>query len=186
MNLEAQLAELASCGLTLDPGITIDDVLYSFDRAAYENKPFDLLLFVFGAEVEREPWGRPFSSRVWNFDTECVSGKGSYVKIVKRLARVAGTPERLSDVRDAVDLDIGEAWLEYTVDGQQRHWDIEVNDDWADMMVVSYVMADLEAGGRRFYSKDNGQAMVLYYLDEAAAARLNRLSKNALKPVLAV
>jgi hypothetical protein len=69
LKLEDQLAQLATIGLALNPGITVDDVLYSFDRKEYEKRPFDLVLFIFGAEVEREPWGRPFCSRVWNFDT---------------------------------------------------------------------------------------------------------------------
>ena len=63
MKLEQQLADLARFGLTLEPGTTVDDLLYSFDRSQYEDKPFDLLLFMFGAEVERAPWGRPFCRR---------------------------------------------------------------------------------------------------------------------------
>jgi len=185
MNLETQLAELAKLGLALEPGITVDDLLYSFGRASFEEQPFDLVLFMLGVEVEREPWGRPFCSRVWNFDTECITGRGAYVRIVKQLARLADASDRLMNVRDAVDLEDGTGKVEYAIDGKQRSWDIEIRDDWADMMVVSYMMADLEAGGRRFYSKDNGQAMVLFYLDEAVAARINQLSKGALKPVLA-
>lgn len=36
----------------------------------------------------------------------------------------------------------------------------------------------------RFFFKDNGQAMVLFYLNPAQAAELNKLSKGALQPVL--
>jgi hypothetical protein len=46
-------------------------------------------------------------------------------------------------------------------------------------------MDDIERDGHRFFFKDNGQAMVLLYLDSETAAELNRLSNNALKPVLA-
>jgi hypothetical protein len=55
MNLEAQLTELAALGLALEPNVTIDDLLYSFDNAMYEERPFDLVLFMLGSEVEREP-----------------------------------------------------------------------------------------------------------------------------------
>jgi hypothetical protein len=51
------------------------------------------------------------------------------------------------------------------------------------MMAVSYVIDDIERDGRRFYAKDNGQAMVLFYLDQATVGRLNELSRNALRPV---
>ncbi len=185
MTLEQQLAKLAEIGLKLDDGISIDDILHSFDRNAYEERPFDLVLFVLGIEVERAPWGRPVCSRVWNFDTECINSTGDYVRIVKRLCQVAGRPECLEDVKDFVDIDVGEAWLKYKVDGVQRNWPVEVNDDWADALTLNYVMDDIERDGYRFYFKDNGQAMVLFYLDSNAAAALNRLSGNALKPVLA-
>ena len=185
MTLEQQLAKLAELGFKLDNGITIDDILYSFDRKDYEERPFDLILFVLGIEVERAPWGRSVCSRVWNLDTECITSTGDYVRIVKRLCQVAGQPERLKDVSDFVDIDACKAWLKYKVDGSERNWPVEVNDDWADTLTINYVMDDIERDGHRFYFKDNGQAMVLFYLNSKAAAELNRLSSNALKPVLA-
>ncbi len=183
MTLDEQLATLATLGLTLEPGITTDDLRHSFDAASYEERPFDLILFMFGVEVEREPWGRPFCSRVWNFDTECVEGDGAYVEIAKRLCVVAGRPDAFTELRDHVDIEAGEAWIEYAVDGKTRRWDIEVNDDWADGVVVAYMMGDLERDGRMFRSKDNGQAMILFYLDDAQAARLSELAKEPLTKV---
>jgi hypothetical protein len=185
MTLEQQLAKLAELGLKLDDGVTIDDILYSFDRKDFEEQPFDLILFVLGIEVERAPWGRSVCSRVWNFDTECITSTGDYVRIVKRLCQVAGQPDRLEDVSDFVDIEAGEAWLKYKVDGTERNWSVEVNDDWADTLTVNYVMDDIERDGRRFYFKDNGQAMVLFYLDAGTAAQLNQLSNNALTPAVA-
>jgi hypothetical protein len=184
MTLEQQLDKLAEFGLTLDEGITIDDLLYSAPRDAYERRPFDHILFVLGIEVERPPWGRSVCSRVWNFDTECITSTGSYARIVKRLCRVAGQPDCLTEISDFVDLESGTAWLAYHVDGTQRHWPIEVHDDWADRMTISHVMADIERDCKRFYFKDNGQAMVLFYLDPSAANKLNQLANQVLRPVL--
>jgi hypothetical protein len=82
-----------------------------------------------------------------------------------------------------VDIEEGTAWIEYTVDGKQRRWDIEVNDDWADTMIVAYLMGDLERDGHLFRAKDNGQAMVLFYLDDAAARRLSELAQEPLTNV---
>jgi hypothetical protein len=185
MTLEQQLAKLADLGLELDPDITVDDILYSFDRKDYEERPYDLILFVLGIEVERAPWGRPVCSRMWNFDTECIGSTGDYVRIVKRLCQVACQPDCLKEVSDFVDIDVGKACLKYKVNGAERNWPVEVNDDWADTLTLNYVMDDIERDGRRFYFKDNGQAMVLFYLDARTATELNRLSNNALKPVLA-
>jgi hypothetical protein len=121
---------------------------------------------------------------VWNFDTECISGDGSYAAIAKRLCAVAGKPDALSDVTDHVDIERGEAWLKYKAGSVLRDWKVEVQDDWADTMVVSSMMDDLETGGCRFYGRDNGQAVVLFYLDGEAAAALNAWSGGALRPML--
>jgi hypothetical protein len=184
MTLEQQLAALAEIGLGPDDGVTAEDFLQAFDRKKYEDRPFNLVLFVLGIEVEQGSRVRPVCSRVWNFDTECIEGTGDYVGIIMRLCRVADQPDAITDVSDFVDLDAGEAWLKYKVRGADRDWPVEVNDDWADTLALSYVMDDLECDGHRFYFVENGQAMVLYYLDARKAADLNRLSNNAVKPVL--
>lgn len=184
MQLETQLDLLARAGITLSPDATIDDLLYSFDRGAYESRPFHLLSFVLGVEVEREPWGRPFSRSAWNFDTECVHGPGAYVEIVRRLAALAGRSDALGAVTDHLDFDTGEAWLAFELDGRTQRWTVEVRDDWADTLVVSYVMAALERDGKRFYARDNGQAMVLYFLDAAAAGAVNAVAPDLLRPVV--
>jgi hypothetical protein len=184
MRLEQQLARLAEIGLELNDGITINDLLYSFNREDYERRPFDLVLFVLGIEVEREPWGRWMCSRVWNFDTECIATTGDYTQIVKRLCEISGQPNYLKDVSDCVDFDTGEAWLKYKVNDTQRNWLVEVDDDWADALTLSYVMDDIQRNDHRFYLKDNGQAMILFYLDQATAAALNKLTNNALQFVI--
>ena len=184
VKLEVQLAKLAELGFKLEDGITIDDILYSFDRKDYEKEPYDLILSVLGSEVEREPWDRSICSRVWNFDMECIVETGDYVRVVKRLCQVAGRPDCLTDVSDFVDLQGRKASLKYKVNGIERNWQAKVEDDWIDLAVLSTVMKDIERDGHRFYGIDQGQGMVLFYLDAKTAADLNRLAKNALKPVL--
>ncbi|WP_295613999.1 hypothetical protein [Chamaesiphon sp. GL140_3_metabinner_50] len=189
MKLEAQLDELAKLGLVLNSGITIEDLLYSLDRSELEQEPFEQLLFLFGSEVEREPWGRRICDRVWNFDTECIVSTGDYVNIVKNLCLLTGKPDYLTDVVDYINVDstnmtASECWLEYTLGDRQQRWSIEANDDWADMMTITYVMEDLQHDGKQFYSKDNGQAMILFYLDRATADRLGDLCDEDLEPVI--
>lgn len=180
MTLEQQLEALSEVGLTLNDGVTVDDLLYSFDREEFESEPFDLILFVLGIEVEREPWGRPVCSRAWNLDMECIAETGDYVQIVKRLCEVAGQPSRITDIEDFVDLESGQAWLKYSVDGQARNYTVTVNNDWADPDTIAKIMADIERDGFRFYAKDNGQASIWFYLDSDTAQKLNELTNNAL------
>ena len=122
MDLEGQLSKLAELGLPLAAGRTVDDLLYSWPRESYEQKPFDLLLFMLGSAVEAEPWGRWFCDRAWSFDTECVYGQGAYVSIARQLCRIAGWPDALADLRDHVDLDAAVAWIEYSVGDRRQRW----------------------------------------------------------------
>jgi hypothetical protein len=185
LKLEIQLTKLAELGLVLNSGIIIEDLLYSIDRTAFEDKPFELLLFSFGSEVERAPWGRRICNRVWNFDTECIATTGDYVKIVQKLCLLTGEPDYLTEIADYIDLEaVDDSWLEYHVRDRKQHWTIEINDDWADMMTLSYVMEDIQRDGDRFYSIDNGQAMILFYLDRSTADKLSDLCGEDLEPII--
>ncbi len=184
MKLETQIEKLAEIGLHLSDGVTVDDIVYSFPRQEFEDNPFDLILFSYGIEVEREPWGRRVSMQVWNFDTECIVGTGSYVAILKEFARITGEPERLTELDDFVHMEDREAWLEYCIDGRRQRWDVDVIDDWADTLALNYVMDDIERDGHRFYFRDNGQAMVLFYLDLPSVTVLRSLCPHPIEPVV--
>jgi hypothetical protein len=182
MRIEEQIARLAELGLHLNEGITVDDILYSFPREEFE-KDFELLLFSYGIQVEREPWGRWICPRVWNFDTECIVGSDSYINILKGLNRVVGY-EILTDLEDFVSLETQTAWLQYRIDNRVQRWDLDVIDDWADTLGLSYVMDDIERDGYRFYKVNNGQAMILFYLDEPTLAGLSELTNVTFETVL--
>lgn len=184
MELAVQLAQLAELGLVLNAGIEIDDLLYSHDLAELEAQPFWPLMSLLGAEVERAPWGRKICDQVWNFDTECINTTGDYVKIVEKLAVLIGAPNYLTEIADTVDFERNTAWLEYTIEGEKRHWSIELNDDWADMITISHVMEDLQRDGKQFYSIDNGQAMILFYLTPETATKLGDLCAEDLEAVI--
>lgn len=182
MTLEEQLVTLESVGIRLNQGVTIDDLLYSFDREEYEAEPFATLMFVVGLEIERKPWGRFFSDAAWNLDMECIEGAGSYVAIVQNLSRVAGKSDRVTDLKDRVDYDSKEAWVAYKLDGVSRRFEAQVENDWADPDVVTAVLSDLEGDGKRFFAIDNGQASIWYYLDSQTARRLKSATGVVLSP----
>lgn len=182
MKLETQIQKLADLGLPLNEGITIDDLLYSFDRGDFEKKPFNLILFALGIEVEKPPYA-PICDKVWNFDTECITSTGDYVRIVKQLCKLSGDPDYLTNISDHIDFKTDEAWLKYQFGKVSRNWIVELDGDWVDRMTISYVIDDIERDGKRFYYKDNGQAMILFYLDEVIAKEINDLSGGALETV---
>ena len=99
--LERQIELLRDAGLALGPSVTVDDLLHSFPREEYEDDPYALLLIMYGAEIEREPFGRRISAMAWDFDLECIEGPGGYVMIVEELARLTGRPGLITEVTDA-------------------------------------------------------------------------------------
>ena len=181
VSIEEQIRILADLGLELNKGVSVEDLLYSWDREDYESKPFDTILFAYGSEIEREPWGRNICDRVWNFDVEFIEGNGSYTEIVNRFSLVAGVSEKISDVKDMVDFETGEAWVTYKLDGETRKYNIIIDNDWADPDAVAAIMGDMAKPGYEFYYIDNGQASLWFYLTETNARELKKLSKNSLK-----
>jgi hypothetical protein len=178
--LEQQIEILKNLGIALNDDVTVDDLLNSFDRDAYETEPFDLILFVYGVEIESEPWGRRFSNNAWNFDVECIVDNGSYIEIVKNFALLSKHRDRVENIKDSVDFEKEEAWVSYSIDGVEKRYDAEFDNDWADPVTVISIMSDLTSDGYSFYAKDNGQASVWFYLDEKTAQKLNEYSNNAL------
>ena len=174
--LEEQISKLDEIGLKMNAGLTVEDLLYSYDREEYESAPFDLILLAYGSDVEREPWDRAICDRVWNFDVEFIEGDGSYIEIVERFSKVAGVSDQVSDIQDLVDFENDIAWVSYKINGKQKKYNALIDDDWADPKVIKSIMDDMLRKGYRFYAIDNGQASVWLHLNESEANVLRRFN----------
>ena len=135
-DVETQLQTLAQCGIRLVPDVTLDRMLKVFDRAHYEREPYVLLLCALGSELEVEPY-RFASDDIWHFDTECIEDHKDYVRIAERLRDLAGGDLPLDEITDYVDIEEGEAWLSFRLDGQRVRWEAEVEGDWVDETILS-------------------------------------------------
>ena len=178
MKLELQIEKLAELGLPLNDGVEINDLLLSWTREEYEQEPFDLILFAYGMEIEKEPWGRFICDRAWNFDVECIEGNGDYVVIVEHFHRLTGKKKRLAELSDQVNLETEQASLRYSIDGQHREFEIRVDNDWVDPETAQAIMDDMRGEGYDYYGKDNGQATVWFYMTPDKARSLNALANN--------
>ena len=134
--LEEKLERLASFGWTLAPGITVDDLLEQYARPDLEAPGYELLLVTLGGETDDGRW-QPHCEQVWHFDTECIEGPGSYVRIAERVAGMVGPELVLTDVRDHVDDDGEEASLSFTCGGQSHTWPLTFDHDWVDPKVFT-------------------------------------------------
>jgi hypothetical protein len=136
LTLEQKLAILADCGLSLAPPFTAEDLLESWPREDFERPGYGLTLVGLGMTEERPPW-RNHSLNVWHFDTECINGEGSYVRIAERLTEMTQGALVIRNARDHVDLEARIANLEFEFSGESAHLDFEVNHDWVDGAVFS-------------------------------------------------
>lgn len=184
VTLEKQLAALAAMDVRLNSDVSVNDLLLSFPREDFERKPYDLILFSLGSEIEAEPWGRHISDDAWNFDLECIEGPGSYGRIIENLLRIAKRPTLVEDIVDDIAPDAATGELRYMLNGQSRSLEVEVNNDWADGLTVAILMgeiADAIGNERKFWGAENGQTSIIFFLTDDQAARINRLAKNKLR-----
>lgn len=177
-SFEEQLRVFAECGIALRSDASREELLKSLGRAENEHTPWLLLACALGSELETERFDEPPRHRcdaLWHFDTECIEDDGAYVRILERMAFLARPDLPIERVRDHVDVEEGEAWVEFELDGQVVRWEAEVNDDWVDATVLSRLAKLLEARntGRRFtYIDTGGQDCILGCATEAQRAAL--------------
>ena len=178
-SIEDRLAALAPLGLGLNAGRTVAELLESWDREAFDRDPI-LLYLSLGSEVEVGPaQGEQFCDRMWRFDTECVTGSGDYVAIINNLSRLLSGELQISNVADSVEIDAGKAWVAFDIGSDRCHWDAAVNDDWADMSIVTRFAALLESRGseRRIATVDtDGQDCLLACIRKGDLSKLRAVS----------
>jgi hypothetical protein len=137
MTIESKLDALAPCGLKLNDQFGVPDLVESWGREALDEPGWNLTLVCLGMTEEKPPWS-PHCDNLWHFDTECIEGDGSYVRIAKRMAEMAQGSLPLSDIQDNVDIDGGTAWLRFKCHGKPVHIDCAVQDDWVDSRLFGH------------------------------------------------
>jgi len=185
VSLAEQLIQLDAIGLRTNRGVTIDDFLNSFSEEAFQSRSYDLVLYMLGIQTEKAPLGRFISDVAWNFDLEAIYGDGSYIEIVEGFLRISGDRTRFKNISDAVSHETGRAKLSYQVPERGLiEYTPKVNADWADQGVVLQIARDIEKSyksEKRFFYKDNGQAIVLFFLTYDQRDRLTELGAEELQ-----
>lgn len=158
--LADQLRRLVDLGVRLRSGVTEQDVLAVVSDPG-SARPYRSLLEVLAAEMEidGQPDPESLATNVGAFDTEFVEDADAYNWPVRFMAAVAGQSARLKDVVSAVDTEEEEGTISYSVDGKPHTWDVEVNGDWPDGMVLTYVLDDLVSG--------TGNDVAYFYLEQS-------------------
>ena len=178
--LEEQLRTLASCGISLATGLGPEALTISFDRTAFESDPYRLARLVMGGEAETEAQASPsgyLSDQIWHFDTECIEDHGAYATIATRLHTLAQGALPLEQIEDYVDVDEGQAWVGFRLEGRPYRWEAEVKDDWVDPTILSRfaaLLAQRDQGRRFTYIDLGGQDCLIGCSTEEQRSALQR------------
>ena len=185
-NLETQIETLNKLGLKLKPGISKNDVLDGWSIEDFENQPYSFLLYVMGTEVSKNGSWQFLSNSTWDFDTEYIHGNGSYVSLVNNLARLTDNPDLIIGVKDTFEFSKKTATVTYNVRGETRRAKVKVRSDWVDPNFIDKILKEITAAsndGRRFYGRDNGQAITLTFIDPQTKAKIDQLTPGTLNPL---
>jgi hypothetical protein len=177
MTIEEKLDALARCGLKLKDQFGVPDLVESWGRGALDEPGWNLTLVCLGMMEEKPPW-TPRCDNLWHFDTECIEGDGSYVRIATRMSEMAQGSLPLSDIQDHVDIDEGKAWLRFKCTGMPVHIDCEVQDDWVDTRVFAHfvnLLAKCDPNKLFIYCDLGGQDCIIGCVTHAQYAMLEKV-----------
>jgi len=166
-SLAAALEQLEGVGIRVRPGISHDDVLHSLGGTMESAVDWVQLLCVLGSEIERGEFER-ISDDIWDFDAECIEDLGDYLRVVEWFVILAKGTLPLADIRDHVDVEAGEAWIEFTLEGKKVRWDLKASDDWVDPELYSQLqrLVAPRAAGKRFFIAALGQDSLISFGDD--------------------
>jgi hypothetical protein len=121
---------------------------------------------------ESKPW---LSNDIWHFDYECIEDDGAYVSIIKNCVRLSQNAMKITFLKDHVDIESGEASVQFTHSKKQIIQDLKVDNDWADPKIFVLLNELLEKSGsnRRIAQHDLGQDCLIVCKSEQDIATIN-------------
>ena len=178
LTLEQKLDILAHCGLRLNPPFTVQDLLKSWSREVFEKDGFDSVLVGLGMTEEQPPW-RNHCVNAWHFDTECIEGNGSYIRIAERTKAMSGGSLPIENIRDHVDIEGHIAWLTFDFKGRGIRIECKVNEDWVDVGVFRHfvdLLGESDPSKTYLYHDLHCQDCILACVTKSEFAELKRSS----------
>ena len=177
MPIQEKLAALAECGLKLKDQFGVADLVESWGSKALDKADWNLALVCLGMTEEKPPWA-PHCDNLWHFDTECIEGEGSYVRIAKRMGEMSQGSLPLADFQDHVDIEDRTAWLRFNCQGKPIHIDCQVQDDWVDVTVFRHfvdLLAKYAPDKLFIYYDLGGQSFITGCVTRAQYTKLQKI-----------
>ncbi|NBD25401.1 hypothetical protein [Paenibacillus glycinis] len=177
VSIDDQLNLLQSIGIEINRGIELENCL-SFEKRAYEDKPYLLLLMELGSDAELED-GKflPVSDEVRYFDAECIEGHGDYARVLDKLKALLKAEIEIDHIKDYVDIEEEEARIFFTVNGNAYTYDLAIHDDWLDKEIIAIFSKLLMAYGskKRLYYAEIDQSLLVVSIAKEHFTGLNQL-----------
>jgi hypothetical protein len=136
----------------------------------YDNDIYRYLYF----ELSDEPgFGhndfRPICNKVWGLNLEMINQTGDYVRIMENLSRITGDEIQFQNLKDSVPESghNGDAWISFDFKGKSYKWDLKVNDDWVDLVLLTKIQKLIDEYNTR------GDFTYYYYGDYIAISYFN-------------
>ena len=163
---EEQFKIFEELGFSLNKNIKKSDInRWEGGYKEFENQPYNLMYQTLGQTIEKEPW-TPITNKCWDFDLEAIEDHGSYINIMKNISRITNGELIFENLKDYVDIDEKKAWLSFSFRGESYHWELKVDDDWADGNLfdnVQMLAEKYKTKGRFTYFNTGGQDFILGY-----------------------
>ncbi|MEK3885786.1 hypothetical protein [Paenibacillus sp. PL2-23] len=176
VSFESQLSKLAECGIRLKHGIDPTLLLEQHSEQEFVEDPYQLLLITMGGEVYINNQFYHVSDDVWHLDTECIEDHGDYIRIIERLKNLTGID--IEDLTDYVDIEANEAWVSFIYEGTKIRWDLNVDADWLDPIIMYHFQELIKnRKERRITVASLGQDCLITYLKESQLKDINKLVK---------
>jgi hypothetical protein len=176
VSVAQSLELLATIGIRRRPGVSDEDLLLSLGGTMDSPVDWVDLLCVLGGDVERGKFGR-ISDDIWHVDAECIVEDGDYVLLLERFVILAHGALPLQNLRDHVDLESSEAWVEIDLNGKTIHWDLPVSDDWMAPELYSHLQTLVSSrSDQQFFITALGQDSLIGFGTAALKEKLSELS----------
>ena len=177
ISLEKQLDTLSKLGIKPVHGDFLDWLCTEWSKDAIESDPYNLMLFSLGGERERGNSWEYLSDDIFYFDTECVEEEDIYETVIKRLEILSKDAFQAVDLHSIADIERQTAFVSFSFSNVQCRWNLEFNDDWFDVRVISYINYLLHASGSQsyFYTCVPDQGITVVFTNKETIAELNLL-----------
>ena len=175
--VEEQLTRLAMCGIRFARGACTADVFARATREQMEASPYEALLRALGGEGLGRA-AKPLTDQVFYLECDRVQDDGDYVHVLNQLARLAGEALPMTVLRDHVDVENEEVWVDVELDGLTHRLTATADDGWLDMTIVGEIALWLERRSQYgLYLYALGQDCLVICIKRRMLPRLMRASK---------